>query len=198
MFSRSPKSFIDDKALAFYNPDLHLIFLLACGGPAADQNSGGESGKKQTADTLVYSVPVNYIKSLDTLNEENISPMDDYRDMMDLFDQRNHTPESRQGRDPGNYGIAAFESPQESVSAYMLNYNTHRAYAGLRERRAELRKSRKKVTGPVLAEQLTSYSERGQEYVDGLKSLINFNRLAPEDDAYLSDMGPIYMLPAEE
>lgn len=98
----------------------------------------------------------------------------------------------------GNYGIAAFESLQESVCAYMLNLNTHRAYAELRDKRAELRKSGQKITGSVLAEQLTRYSERGEEYVMILKLLMEYNRLEPVDDAYLSDGPPLYLIPVAE
>ncbi len=104
----------------------------------------------------------------------------------------------QQRKELGNYGIAAFESIQESVSAYMLNLNTHNAYADLRKKRAELRANGQKITGSVLAEQLTRYSERGEEYVKGLKSLMEYNRLGPADDAYLAEGPPIYLVPVAE
>ena len=104
----------------------------------------------------------------------------------------------KQRKELGNYGIAAFETLQESVSAYMLNLNTHNAYAGLRDKRAELRNKKQKITGLLMAETLTKYSERGEEYVKGLKSMINSNRLVPADDAYLSDNPPIYLVPAAD
>jgi len=104
----------------------------------------------------------------------------------------------QQRKELGNYGIAAFETLQESVSAYMLNLNTHNAYAALRDKRAELRRSGEKITGSVLAEQLTKYSERGEEYVKGLKSLMEYNRLSPADDAYLSKDPPIFLIPKAE
>lgn len=103
-----------------------------------------------------------------------------------------------QRKELGNYGIAAFNSLQESICGYMLNLNTHNAYADLRNKRAELRKSGQKITGSVLAEQLTKYSERGEEYVKGLKSLMEYNRLSPADDAYLSNDPPIYLIPVAE
>ena len=107
------------------------------------------------------------------------------------------TPE-KQRKELGNYGIASFETLQESVCAYMLNLNTHNAYASLRDKRAELRKQNKKITGHILAGQLTKYSERGEEYVQGLRSLMEINKLAPADDAYLSEGLPIYLVPAVE
>jgi uncharacterized FlgJ-related protein len=104
----------------------------------------------------------------------------------------------QQRKELGNYGIAAFETLQESVSAYMLNLNTHNAYSKLRDKRAELREKGEKITGSILAEQLTKYSERGEEYVQTLKSLMEYNRLSPADDAFLSSMPPIYLIPVSD
>lgn len=111
---------------------------------------------------------------------------------------KNAIAPEQQRKELGNYGIAAFESLQESVCGYMLNLNTHNAYADLRNKRAELRQKGEKITGPVLAEQLTKYSERGEEYVKTLKSLMEYNRLDPADDAYLSNDPPIFLVPAAE
>ena len=43
------------------------------------------------------------------------------------------------------------------------------------------------MTGLALAETLTNYSERGQDYVDTLKGIITFNELDIADDAVLRD-----------
>jgi uncharacterized FlgJ-related protein len=107
------------------------------------------------------------------------------------------TPE-KQRKELGNYGIASFETLQQSICAYMLNLNTHNAYASLRSKRAELQKKEEKVTGHILAGQLTKYSERGEEYVKGLRSLMEYNRLGPADDAYLSKEPSIYLVPVAE
>ena len=61
----------------------------------------------------------------------------------------------------GNYGIAAFDSPQESVIGYMMNINPHRAYAPLRDKRAQIRSKGQSPTGVALAPTLINYSERG-------------------------------------
>jgi len=107
------------------------------------------------------------------------------------------TPE-KQRKELGNYGIAAFSTLQESVCAYMLNLNTHNAYASLRDKRAELHKKGDLITGNILAGQLTKYSERGEEYVKSLRSLMDYNRLSPADDAYLSKDPPIYLVPTAD
>jgi len=98
----------------------------------------------------------------------------------------------------GNYKIATYEAPLQSVIAYMHNLNTHQAYRDLRVRRAELRKIDTKVTGWELANTLSNYSERGQEYVDSLHSLMKVNRLQPADDAYLSNGPTILLIPVGE
>jgi uncharacterized FlgJ-related protein len=98
----------------------------------------------------------------------------------------------------GNYGIAAFGSLQESVCGYMLNLNTHAAYSELRTKRAELRNSGEKITGYLLSETLTRYSERGEEYVKTLKQMMDYNRLEPADDAFLTSDPPIFLVPAQE
>ncbi|HEY9538480.1 MAG TPA: glucosaminidase domain-containing protein [Kiloniellaceae bacterium] len=87
----------------------------------------------------------------------------------------------------GDYRIAAFDAPLESVDAYLLNINTNDAYAGLRERRATTREKNAPVSGWELAETLTSYSERGREYVDSLHAIMRVNKLRPTDDAILAD-----------
>ncbi len=92
----------------------------------------------------------------------------------------------------GNYGIAAFDSPQESVSGYMMNINTHRAYAPLREKRAQIRSKGQALTGVALAPTLLNYSERGQHYVDTLNSIMSYNKLGEIDEAHL--VGPVILL----
>ncbi len=95
----------------------------------------------------------------------------------------------------GNYGIAAFETPLLSMVAYMRNLNTHPAYDGLREKRAALRGAGEPLSGRTLAETLTSYSERGSEYVESLHAIMRVNRLDPADDAYLGDGPDVLLIP---
>ena len=96
----------------------------------------------------------------------------------------------------GNYGIAAFESPQASIEAYMLNLNTHRAYQRMRQKRAVFRQQEKEPMGWDLAKTLDKYSERGIDYVKSLHAIIRFNKLNDADTAYLWDKGRIVITPA--
>ncbi len=92
-----------------------------------------------------------------------------------------------QRKELGNYGVARFDSPLDSVEAYMLNLNSGNAYLPLRVLRAELRSSDQKISGYKLAATLDKYSERGQVYAQGLQKMIRYNELAEVDQAYLAD-----------
>ena len=107
------------------------------------------------------------------------------------------TPE-QQRSEHGDHKIASYETPLQSVIAYMQNLNTHPSYETLRARRAELRSAGTKVTGWELAKTLTKYSERGQEYVDSLHALMKTNLLMETDDAYLGDGPTILLTPVGE
>jgi uncharacterized FlgJ-related protein len=96
----------------------------------------------------------------------------------------------------GNYGIAAFDSPQDSIEAYMLNLNTHSAYQRMRQKRAVFRQQHKQPTGWELAKTLDKYSERGTDYVKSLHDIMSYNRLNDADQAYLWDKGRIIVSPA--
>ena len=83
-----------------------------------------------------------------------------------------------EARAPGaKFEVRRFESVEESVASYMNNINSHREYKVLRDYRAEQRRSGKPVSGIQAAERMTQYSERRQDYVDELQSLIHFNHL---------------------
>jgi len=95
----------------------------------------------------------------------------------------------------GNYGIKSFNQPIDSVRAYIWNLNTHRAYAGFRKERAAQRggqQGRITLDSKKLADTLTSYSERGTEYTEELKSTISYNRLDKADHLRLIEGEPIY------
>lgn len=91
-----------------------------------------------------------------------------------------------QRKELGDYGLARFDSPLDSVRGYMLNVNTGRAYEQFRIKRANLTKQNKSITGLALATTLDKYSERGQAYVESISSLIKYNKLQSTDDGFLS------------
>ncbi|MDO3388254.1 glucosaminidase domain-containing protein [Gilvimarinus sp. SDUM040013] len=104
------------------------------------------------------------------------------------------TPE-QQRSGMGDYKIAAFDSPLQSVQAHARNLNTHPAYQALRDMRAEKRKAGQAFTGMDAATTLTKYSERGEAYVKTLHSIISYNKLQTTDAAYLKEMEAIVLVP---
>lgn len=83
--------------------------------------------------------------------------------------------------------IRAFDTPLQAVMAYIKNLNTHRAYRGFRDIRANLRRQGASINGMTLADGLESYSEKGSEYIDFVRSIISVNKLRPFDRARLRD-----------
>lgn len=103
----------------------------------------------------------------------------------------------QQRKELGDHKIATFTWPFDSVRGYFLNLSTHPAYEDFRKLRARLRKDGKPLNSVTLADGLISYSERGQEYVDSLKSLIRSNgfdladSVQPRDEPLAFAMGAI-------
>ncbi|MCG2579817.1 MAG: glucosaminidase domain-containing protein [Marinobacter sp.] len=73
--------------------------------------------------------------------------------------------------------VAKFSSPYRSIRAYIQNLNSHPAYQGLRDVRTAARKDGKLASGSALAAGLISYSERGEDYVKEIRSMIRHNNL---------------------
>ena len=98
----------------------------------------------------------------------------------------------------GDYRIAAFDTPLESVSAYLHNINTHPAYVDLRSQRALMRQSGELLSGWKLAETLTQYSERGADYVGSLHAIMRVNKLEATDEAKLLDGEEWHLYPTQQ
>ncbi|GAB3292582.1 glucosaminidase domain-containing protein [Pseudidiomarina andamanensis] len=75
-----------------------------------------------------------------------------------------------------NHEVRKFSSVNASVRSYLRNINTHPAYFELRQLRAEKRASGADVRALDLTPGLLSYSERGEEYIHELNSMIRVNR----------------------
>ena len=93
----------------------------------------------------------------------------------------------QQRKQLGDYRIAAFDWPFDSVRGYFINLMSHPAYEDFRRLRAERRTAGKPLSSLDLADGLLSYSERGQAYVDELKGIIRVNKLDAADRARLRD-----------
>ena len=82
--------------------------------------------------------------------------------------------------------VRAFRSLLDSVRSYARNLNTHRAYRKLRTLRQRMRRDGTPIRGRRLIETLTSYSERGMDYVKDLRAIMSVNKLDGLDAAKLS------------
>ncbi len=92
----------------------------------------------------------------------------------------------REAPPDATHRVRRFESLQGAVRAYMRNLNTHPAYAEFRDRRAGMRAAGAAPDGAALATTLHAYSERGEEYIDDLLTIIRVNGLRALDRARLA------------
>ena len=104
----------------------------------------------------------------------------------------------QQRKSLGDHRIAAYDWPFDSVRGYFINLMSHPAYEDFRRLRAELRAAGKPLTSIALADGLIKYSERGQEYVDTLKSIMRVNHLDIADDAVFRDEPVRFVVGAED
>jgi Bax protein len=81
----------------------------------------------------------------------------------------------KQRNDDAKHEVAKFRDLSQSVMTYIRNLNRLYAYQGLRKIRLQLRKNNKPVTAKALSQGLMSYSERGQDYIDELLSMLRVN-----------------------
>ena len=77
--------------------------------------------------------------------------------------------------------VVKFKSPAESVEAYINNLNRNSAYESLHSLRAQRAGENGSFNGIELAGGLLKYSERGQEYVLEIQSMIRINKLEQYD-----------------
>ena len=103
------------------------------------------------------------------------------REANNLFGQWCFTPGCGlvpKGRSEGDrHEVRKFDTPSASVASYMKNLNSHPAYKNLRAKRAQIKLAGGVVSGVALAEELGSYSERKDEYINELVSMIRQNDL---------------------
>ena len=87
---------------------------------------------------------------------------------------------------PGAGMPQPFTDVGEATDAYIINLNTHPAYAGFRAERAAMRERGEHPAGYHLIGTLLRYSERGQGYVQFVRQIMRENELADFDKSRLS------------
>ena len=87
----------------------------------------------------------------------------------------------KERKETATHEVARFNSLEDCIDYYVLNINRSYAYEDLRQIRKNQRENLEVITGIVLAEGLGNYAFPGDEYIDSIKSLINFNQLERHD-----------------
>ena len=87
----------------------------------------------------------------------------------------------KERNETATHEVARFNSLEDCIDYYVLNINRSFAYEDLRQIRKNQRENLETITGIVLAEGLGNYAFPGDEYIDSIKSLINFNQLERHD-----------------
>jgi Bax protein len=88
------------------------------------------------------------------------------------------------------YEVRIFNTPLDSVSAYVRNLNSHGGYLDLRRIRECIMAENEAVTGRALASGLLHYSSRGVAYIKEIKQLIRVNKLEPWDKNWWGEQQP--------
>lgn len=86
-----------------------------------------------------------------------------------------------QRREGARHEVKSFDSILDSVKSYIMNLNTFPSYQRLRDIRQRLREEGEPIDGIKLSEGLNSYSERGDEYIYELQTMIYSNNLLDFD-----------------
>ncbi|MBL4666955.1 MAG: glucosaminidase domain-containing protein [Sneathiella sp.] len=91
------------------------------------------------------------------------------------------------GRAEGEqYEVKAFDALLQSIENYAVNLNSFGAYEDFRTKRARQRTEFGITNGYELTATLTSYSERGTDYIEALQALIRVNNLGQFEETKLS------------
>ena len=96
------------------------------------------------------------------------------------------TPENRDANK--THTVRAFNSPYDSVVAYMLNLNRNPAYSTYRKIRYDALQQNRPITGHILAEGLKNYSQLGYEYVKKVQKIIYSNKLEMYNNTTLEEL----------
>src|SRR5690554_1092104 len=88
-----------------------------------------------------------------------------------------------------SHEVAKFSSPYQSVRSYIQNLNRHPTYQLVRDLRLQNRQAEQPLSGLAMAEGLLGYSERGEEYIKEIRSMIRYNNLEFYDQEFRNLLG---------
>ncbi len=86
-----------------------------------------------------------------------------------------------------SHEVKSFATIKAAIEGYFLNINTHHLYVDFREERARLRSLGRNLDPMVLVEGLERYSQRGENYIDEVQTMIQQNDLRQRDRRWVDD-----------
>lgn len=83
--------------------------------------------------------------------------------------------------------VKSFDTIEDAIEGYFLNINTHRLYVGFRQERARLRQLGQRLDPILLVQGLARYSQRGENYIDEVQTMIQQNDLRQRDRRWIGN-----------
>ncbi|MFT4816451.1 MAG: Bax protein [Pseudohongiellaceae bacterium] len=83
--------------------------------------------------------------------------------------------------------VKSFDTIEDAIEGYFLNINTHRLYVGFRQERARLRQLGQRLDPMLLVQGLARYSQRGENYIDEVQTMIQQNDLRQRDRRWIEN-----------
>jgi len=83
--------------------------------------------------------------------------------------------------------VKSFDTIEAAIEGYFLNINTHRLYVGFRQERARLRQLGQRLDPILLVQGLGRYSQRGENYIDEVQTMIQQNDLRQRDRRWMEN-----------
>jgi Bax protein len=83
--------------------------------------------------------------------------------------------------------VKSFDTIEDAIESYFLNINSHRLYIGFRQERARLRQLGQSLDPFLLVQELGRYSQRGENYIDEVQTMIRQNDLRQRDRRWMEN-----------
>ena len=83
--------------------------------------------------------------------------------------------------------VKRFDTIVDAIESYFLNINSHPLYVGFRQERARLRQLGQRLDPFLLVQELGRYSQRGENYIDEVQTMIQQNNLRQRDRRWMEN-----------
>jgi Bax protein len=83
--------------------------------------------------------------------------------------------------------VKSFDTIEDAIESYFLNINSHPLYIGFRQERARLRQLGQRLDPFLLVQELGRYSQRGENYIDEVQTMIRQNDLRQRDRRWMEN-----------